>query len=359
MPVEAPPKPFNQVMAEALKDVDAAKLAESGVKPPPAAAPKEAPPAPKPAAEIKPNAVEDVDREIVEGRRKPYAEDFKRVKHAADEGWKKAKELEPKVQEYEKELAELRKQPKHNAEMIKQLTDDRDRYKGMFEQVAVEISPEFHAKYKTRLESVKSTLPPETADKLMSLLQLPDSEMKRQHLSEMTSDMNEFQVAEIVAANRDVRSIINERQSELNKAQESLSKIGEERNKKQQEHADALGKAFEETVTKAKVNIPVFQSKEGDDTWNKGVNERLAVAKAIFSGDLNDTDKAEGALWAAAAPTFLAQLKQTTTELEEAKATIAKMQGSNPQISGQGAPNAQGRKLTFAEKVAADMKGGG
>jgi len=353
-----PPPSFQQLMSQELKEADAAAATEKGQ---PGLA------TPKPADAVKPSPAkpatpdfESVDKEIESGKRSPKSEDWKRVKTAASEFKKKVDEYEPKLKEYEKELGELKKQPKHNAELIKTITDERDRYKGMFEQVAVEISPEFHAKYQKRLDAVKASLPADTAEKFMQVLQLPDSDIKRQHLAELTAEMAEFQIADIALANREVRAILNERQGDLSKAQESLSKIGEERTKKQQERQTALSNTFDDVIAKAqdsKAGIPVFQTKEGDDTWNKGVNERLAVAKAIFDGSLeNDAEKAEAALWASAAPEFLAQLKAVSSELAAAKETIAKMQGSTPSMAGQGAPGT-GHKMTFAEKVAAEMSG--
>jgi len=362
MPVEAPIKPiatFADIMSKELE----------GVVPPPTAigAPTTTQPVkiiePKPAVtEPKPvTNFDEVDREIETGKRSPKSDDFKRVKTAASEFRKKFEEAEPKLKEYEKELSELKKAPKHNAELIKTITEERDRYKGMFEQVAVEISPEFHAKYQTRLDSVKATLPSDTADKFMAVLQLPDSDIKRQHLAELTSEMTEFQVAEIVAANREVRTILNDRQGELKKAQDSLAKIGEERTKKAQERTTALSKTFDDVIAKSqdpKNGIPAFQTKEGNEAWNKGVNERLAVAKAIFDGNLDsDAEKAEAALWASTAPEFLKQLKSVTAELAAANETIAKMRGSTPAIAGQGTPGNTGAKLTFAQRVDAEMRG--
>lgn len=368
---EVPQKPlvsFAEAMKKEMAPLDASRLAESGQAAPPQnqeQAPK-ADDAPKPDAKPATN-FDEVDREIETGRRSPKSEDFKRVKTAAAEARRKVEEYEPKVAQYEKELAELKKAPKHNAELIKQITEERDRYKGMFEQVAVEISPEFHAKYKTRLDNVKASLPAEHAERLMAVLQLPDSDVKRKHLAEITSEMDEFQVAEVVAANREVRTILNERQGELSKSHEALSKIGEERTKKQQERQAALGKTFEEVIAKAqdsKDGIPVFQSKEGDEEWNKGVNERVAVAKAIFNGEFDsDSERAEASLWAAAAPGILDTSKATISRLESelatAKETIARMTGSTPALDGHGGAGAEGRKMSFAEKVNRDIKGAG
>lgn len=361
MPAETLERPasFADKMATDMKPLEAEKLAQSGQQ---QSDPAKAAPAAKPAEAAKPatQSFDDVDKEIEAGKRSPKSDDFKRVKTAATELRKKVDEYEPKIKTYETELAELKKAPKHNAELIKTITEERDRYKGMFEQVAVEISPEFHAKYKTRLDAVKAGLPSEHADKLMSLLQLPDSDVKRKHLAEITSEMDEFQVAEVVAANRDIRTILNERQGELTKAQESLSKIGEERTKKQQERQTALSKAFDDVITRSqdpKDGIPVFQTKEGDEAWNKGVIERLGVAKAIFSGIESDSERADAAMWAAAAPEFLTQLKAVTGELAEAKETINKLRGSTPPMDGGGAP-AQGGKLSFGQLVSRDMKAG-
>lgn len=365
MPAETIDRPssFAQKMAAEMAPLEAQKLAEAGQKPPEAAKPAAKPAEAAKPTEQKPTNFDDVDREIESGKRSPKSEDFKRVKTAASEFRKKYEEAEPKLKQYEQELTELKKAPKHNAELIKTITEERDRYKGMFEQVAVEISPEFHAKYKTRLDGVKAGLPAEHADKLMSLLTLPDSDAKRKHLAEITAEMDEFQVAEIVAANREVRTILNERQGELTKAQESLTKIGEERTKKQQERQTALAKTFDEVIARSqdpKEGIPVFQTKEGDEAWNKSVNERIAVAKAIFSGQIeSDSERADAALWAAAAPEFLNQLKTVTTELATANETIAKLRGSTPSLDGQGGAAADGRKMSFGELVTRDIKGGG
>lgn len=356
------PASFADNMAKEMKPLEAQKLAESGQ--PKAPASTEAKPVTQQPAttEAKPVDFEAVDKDIESGKRSPKSDDFKRVKTAASEFRKKYEEAEPKLKEYEKELTDLRKQPKHNAELIKQITEERDRYKGMFEQVAVEISPEFHAKYAKRLESVKVGLPSEQADKLMSLLTLPDSDVKRKHLAEVTSEMDEFQVAEVVAANREVRTILNERQGELNKSQEALGKIGEERTKKQQERQTALGKAFEDVVSRAqdgKEGNPVFQLQDNNEEWNKSVAQRIAVAKTIFNGDFdNDSEKAEASLWASSAPEFLRQLKAVTQELQEAKSVIGKMQSSNPVLDGRGASGPSGETLTFAQKVNRDMRGG-
>lgn len=367
MPTEAPPKSFAEAMKAEMAPLEAAKLAESGQQSKPAQPVVKAEPQKSASPDLKPATnYDEVDKEIETGRRSPKSDDFKRVKTAASEFRKKYEEAEPKLKEYEKELAELKKSPKHNAELIKQITDERDRYKGMFEQVAVEISPEFHAKYKTRLDNVKASLPSEQAEKLMAVLQLPDSDVKRKHLAEITSEMDEFQVAEVVAANREVRTILNERQGELSKSHEALSKIGEERTKKQQERQTALEKTFEEVISKAqnaKDGIPVFQPKEGDEAWNKGVNERVAVARAIFNSEFeSDSERAEASLWAAAAPGILDTSRATISKLESdlatAKETIARMTGATPALDGHGGAGSDGTKLSFAEKVNRDIKGG-
>lgn len=315
-------------------------------------------------------ATPDPDEEILTGKRNPKGDDFKRVKTAAAAAAKERDEARGKLGEFEKELTELRKAPKHNAELIKTLEKERDELKQKWEAVAAQFDPGFNAKYQAKVDvavaALKPLLPADRAEKIAALLQQPESEWKRKAMAELIEDLDSFTVGELAVANRDIRAIMAERQAELGRANEVLTKSAEERQKKAQAHAEAVQKAFEAELSRrqekdGKDAIPVFQLREGDSDdvkqWNAGVQERSKVAKAIFEERFESaSEKAEAAIWAAAAPGFLAQLKAVQSENASLKDTLAKLQAASPSVSGGGdeAP-AKPERGGFMQKVVADM----
>lgn len=335
------------------------------VTPPPVTTP---PPAetPKPPVEpAKPQATApaapDPDEEIVAGKRTPKNEDFKRVKHAATEASKQRDELKAKTAEYEKELGELRKAPKHNAELIAKIERERDEYKTKFEQVAVEFTPEFNAKYENginaAIDRVKDALPADRAEKIKQLLRVPDGEWKRKMMAELTEDLDPFTTAEIVAANGRVRDILNERQSAITKAGETLNAIGAERQKKQEERKAELARTFDAEIDRAKEKNPIFQPKEGDSpevkAWNDAVAERTRVARAVFMDQFESAaEKAEAGIWAASAPGFLEAWKSSQAEVAQLKETLAKLQSASPNITSTEAKGGEKPRGGFAQKMA-------
>lgn len=358
-------KPFEQELAAKGVTDDGTKITEGQktlIEKEKAAPVKVTPPATTP----------DPDDEIITGKRSPKSEDFKRVKTTAAAARKEADELKSKFGEAEKELTELRKRPVHNADLIKKIEDEREHFKTLYETVALEFVPEFQQKYKDRLDratsGLKSVLPADVAAKVGHLLQMPESESKQKALSEIAAELNEIQVGEIVAANREVRLTLADREAELGKSREALDKIATDRQNKAREHGERLGQLFDSVVGQAqakdsKTAIPVFELRDGDGEdvkqWNDGVSERVKVAKAIFSGQQEPEDRAQAALWAASAPEFLAELKAAQSALAERDQLIAKLQGASPGINGSGKGDGdKGPVLgSFARGVASDLAG--
>lgn len=351
-----PPRKFGSLLGEAIapfekeltRKPDAAEVeAPTAPQTKPASPPP--PPPEKPTTTAAPAATTttDPDEEIVSGKRSPKAEDFRRVKQGRDEAKKLADEFKSKADkaaEFEKELTELRKAPKHNADLIKSIEKERDEFKGKYEAFIVQFTPEFQQKFDGQvagvIDTLKSTVGEAEAGKIADVLMLPDGEYKRKAIAELTDGMDAMQVGEIVAANQQIRRINAERRDAVAKAKETLSGIATERQKASEESRTKLSKLMDETLAKfsqGETAVPVFQKKEGDEAWNSTVAERESVARKILTGDLSPEDRAEAAIWAAAAPGILAKYKADVSakdaELAELKATVEKLQGANPGIT--------------------------
>jgi hypothetical protein len=152
-------KPFGQSLAEAIKPFEEGLSVKPESKPEPKPDPK---PEPKPEAKVQPKEVKpepkveakDPDEDIISGKRNPKGEDFKRVKTAAAEAAKQRDEIKARAETFEKELTELKKAPKHNAELISKIEKERDDFRGKYEQVALAFDPDFNAGYQSKIDSV-------------------------------------------------------------------------------------------------------------------------------------------------------------------------------------------------------------
>lgn len=354
-PAETKPNFLQKMAASRPKNEAELQVLEKGgtIAPPPAAVVPPAVPAEKGEA--------DPDDEILAGKRSPKSEDFRRVKTRATEAQKQADELRGKLAELEKQ-----KPSKSNDEKISKLEGELKSlsvYKTKWEQVEAQYDPAFRQKYQTKIDSVigavKPLLPQDKAEKIAAVLQMADSPYKIENLKALTEDLDSLTVSEITAANREMRGIFAEQKAELEKSSEILNKAHEERQKQTKEDEERLSKAFDEKLkefSEGEKAIPVFQKREGDKDWNAGVEERARVARVIFNGEYEtEADRAEAAAWGAAAPGILAWAKDSIAakdaELAQAKATIERLQGSNPAINGDRPGAEGGKKPTFLERM--------
>lgn len=356
---EPPKKSFTAAFAANRPSTEAELQANQPSKPVPQKPPEPTPEVSKVTTPA--TSPPDPDAEIESGRRAPRSEDFKRIKSSAEEAKKERDALKAKTSEYEKELGELRKAPKHNADLIKQIEKERDEYKAKFEQVAVEISPERQAAHQQRLnsivESVKSLAGPK-ADEILSIFQMPDGERKRRALAEAVEDMDPITVDDLNAARRDYTAAQSQRQAEIANAHKTLETLGTERQKKAEERLNAYAKSFESVLNSKSTGddaLDILKPKEGDSpevaAWNEGVAETKKVAKAIFFDEFETPEeKASAAIHAASAPRALAALKASNARVAELEAALAKIQGSSPSLTGGGAIKEGGPKKTFSQK---------
>lgn len=357
---DPPKKPFSAGLIAALPSGKQTTAPPEPTKPTSAAAPP-APSAVKPALSSAPPT--DSDAEILEGKRAPKGEDFKRVKHAAAEANKRADELKAKHEAAEKRLAELDKAPKHNAELIKKIEAERDEFKAKWQTVEAQFDPGFHAKYDAQVSEaivkIKDIVPADRLNDLAQVLQMPEGERKRKILAELEEDLDIGTVTEIRATNREVRDILAARKRELETSDTILKTGAEKRQKEQAERKTAYAKSFDDVLAAKSAGddaIPVLQTREGDTpevkAWNAGVAERSKVARAMFMDEYETPEeKAEASIWAASAPGFLAELMAAQSELATLKETLSKVQGTSPGIGAGGKGDGGGKKLSFTERM--------
>jgi hypothetical protein len=337
----------------------------SAVQPPPnpaPAPPKPTQPDPKPAPA---NPEDAADEEILAGKRSPKSEDFKRVKTTAATFRTEAETARAELLKAKKELETALKAPKPDVAEIETLKAELAKHKTISETIGLEFNAEFQQKYQTKFDTIlnglKAGLPADKADKIVSALGQPDGEYKRKLLAELTEGMDDFTRTEIAAVNRELRGINAERQAELTNAGTKLAELHKQKQEAGQKRQTELAQSFETALKRAQdpdptKGISVFQAREGDEAWNSKVKERAAIAKVIYEGDFaHDNERADAAMWAAAAPAFLEDLAAQSKEIAALKETIAKMQGSNPSIEGGGGASGRQKPASFLDAVNADL----
>lgn len=362
-------KKFEELVKANPEAVAAAKAPAAPVEPTPEAKAKsEADAAAKAAASGNPLG-DDIPQTITS---KKAADDFRAIK-------KRAEAAETKLAESEKAATEKLKameakiaaggtvDPKKYEEAVAAAT----KYEGIVKTALVEFDPEFHTKYETRSKAVADTLKMGLQDdkafeKIVAAVQLPEGAYKQAQLLEVMESLNDLQKMEVMQAYQEIRKIANERNSELT---QSRQKYAELQKGKQDEAAAVnvrLGKAFDAATARlqdAKEGVFLFQPKEGDDEWNKGVTERTAMAKHIFEGQFSsDEDRANAAFWAAAGVPLLQDALATKKELAEVKAQLTKLAGASPEIKGaaaaKGATEEPSGKGSFSGRVTAALSRG-
>lgn len=360
---QAPPQPSDETFAlsdpeafmEAFKKDEAARKGvphEPATKPPPAS--QEPPPAEKkadPIADKLPNVpakgVPDFKQEKAPA---PPVDDeipasIKSTKAAED--WKKLKgnlnTKEAQVRELQAEIEKFKSKPQtpqNNAE-LDQLKKDYELLSERLRQVAVETHPKFQAYFNEKKEKVMAALTAslgkDKAAAAANLLDLPESDFKKEKIRGMMEELDEFQQADLNAARRDMITINIEKQREIENHKANYEQFVAKEQQEREAQSNALKNAFTQALQIAKdkdQGLPVFQERDGDGEWNQGVQERIKLAENIFSGNMDAGEVAKAALWAASAPVFLAHARSLMADNQRLTEEINSLKAATPRIEG-------------------------
>lgn len=390
MPVEAaepvttsslPPKSifdtpeFEQSLSEALaKD---GKIASAPVEPKQEGdAPAPEPKATEPKPDAKPAeakaATPDAEDEVPPDIKSP----------AAQSSWKKLKEskkaIEAELGSTKKEFTTLKaelealrvaaKTPAQKANLaddpeyqsVKKALEAKDKelneYSERLRLLEVEKHPKFEAYFKSKVDAQMEMAKDIGGDKLVEALRLPIGEYRNEKLRELAVDIDPLRMNELGAVIVNLKQIELERQSEIAKARENYAQIQAEQkqqSEKQRATIEGAFKSIAQEVTDKEKGLAAFQLRDGDDEWNRGVNERTALAKAAFEGSLKPEDQARLAHWGAAAPVLLTQLNAIQKESAEKIAALEKQVADLRAV----APNPGGARQEADAPIPSDKKG--
>lgn len=277
-------------------------------------------------------------------------EDFK-PGQIRSEQWKELrtlhKEARARAQAAEARIAELESSrsttaaepPPELTARLQSLQQANEQLTQQLEAVAIERSPRFAAQFQPRIEGAinlaKSAVGPELAEKVASLMSMPDNEFRNTQLEQIAEGLSGLRAGKFTTAIAEIDKInaeklaLSSRSSEIYKQWqlENQTRSEKERNQFQTE----LSSTFDQTV-KAWSDFELFQPKEGDAAHNAAVQARIEQARSIFTGGKGMTraDLANASIWAAIAPDLVKDSHAKAQRIAELEAQLGALRGAEP-----------------------------
>jgi hypothetical protein len=360
-PPESPAKPAGELPAkpagtEPVKPAEKAAgeaAVASPAKPAGEAKPGEATPAPT-AAEAKPApanpAVEsdEIDKKFPDVA-SPRAKDFKALKTSykeARQAWEAEKNtLSGQIAELGGKMKELEAKPPPKP--TESLPADVEKINGLQAKLKeltdaiivadVTTHPDFIRHYDGRRNALvaeaKKLFDAEKGAQLEKLLVQPDSETRQAQLDELAEDIaSPLARARLADVLRDLDKVNDDRTAAIAEAGKLREKVETEKLTKADQAKKARDSAFDAAVKameEPKTGNPLFQKRDGNEAWNKGVEFRKAFAKAILNGEgLTPEQVMTAAFAAAATPAIIQQYQASLQAHAEAQKAWAAEKGT-------------------------------
>ena len=323
---------------------DAFKQAMSS-DPAPAAEPAE----PEPAADPPPAEDKPESRS---------SKDFKLIKQERDEARRQIEEMQGKVSELE---------------MKASTTEEYDSLKAQFDELSEVLSVsnlERHPKFKEQfikpindqIERALVYVPEEQRAEMVKLLKLPASPRRADALDELTGDLPASRQAYLQSAISRIDEIAHQRDEKLESSKSSYEQLmADEKAGSEAQSAErnkALERSFGTMLQQAQENIPIYQTREGDEEWNSGVQERVGLARRILMEQNSFEDAATAALWAASGGALVEQNAGLVEHNRRLQAEVNKLKGAEPSTAGTSA-NGNAKLVensSFSDKVMGELR---
>lgn len=199
--------------------------------------------------------------------------------------------------------------------------------------------PKFKAYFDTKLNRQMEVAKEIGGDKLVAALKLPEGDYKKSQLKEIAGELDALDAAKLGAVLMGLGEIESEKAQEIARARESQEQLRAQQQsalEKQRGEMEEVFKRVTGEVTSEKEGLPVFREREGDEEWNKGVKERLALVDAARNGQFTTEEAVRAMYWAAAAPQLLQQLNGSLGRIAELEKTITDLRAAGPGAGGSG-----------------------
>lgn len=360
----------HQVMADSIssfmsglpKEVAASDPPPVGLPPdaqPPVAAPPAAPArsgaakaaADKAAASEPPEKDEDGD---------PWprkAQDWKAIKtkhkEQTSELTKKVSEYEAKVKDYETKLAAAAgaspEAEKRWTEKLAEKEKELAEYQNRLRQIAVERDPRFEQHFndltQQQIAAAVRVVGAQNGEQVKQLLAMPEGAERDAALQDFADTLPMLKQGQLGGVLANLAAIQQERDTQIANARSNYEKIQRDnqetakaaQTKRQQQVEQMFNDAVKQAQDPANGN-PAFQMRQGDDAWNKGVDERVQFARNLLTGQLDPSIVTKAAFYAASTPAILKLYvdagKASAEKITALEAQIKELTAAQPGMAG-------------------------
>jgi hypothetical protein len=195
----------------------------------------------------------------------------------------------------------------------------------------------FNGKISTQHEIAKNI----GGDKALEIVKLAPSPYRDQQLEELSAELSPFKAAQLATVLTRLEEINGERSAEISKARDSYAQIQAQQKQQAEQQRDSIQQTYQKVrseVTDKEKGLTVFQERDGDADWNKGVQERLSLVDKAISGQMQPDEIIRSAYWAAAAPALLQELNgvnaRSAAKISELESEISKLRAVSPTPGG-------------------------
>lgn len=224
----------------------------------------------------------------------------------------------------------------------------RDELLARMETVALEKSPRFEnyfkAKTDTAIALARQAVGDSHSERVSKLLQLPDSDWRTQQLEEVMSELGPTRQSRLGAAIVEMDRISLERSTALSKSKENLQAQFEADRSQKEQQKQQFERTFQDTLQKwsdPQKGLALFQNKDGDETHNSEVRQRIETARNILNLNLSADQLSKAALWSAAAPGLLKNQIALAEENKALKLELEGLKAGGPELKGGGEGNSE------------------
>jgi len=324
--------------------------ASEGVEPPSDTPPAiKTPPEPVKAQEAPPVKASDAPpakpAEVEEEKWPRNASDWDKFKSKKTQ---QLKERDEKLAAAQAKIAELEKRPAQQENPEFEMTKkERDELSEKLRLVAIEKHPKFQQYYANKISAqvdlAKRIVGSEKGSELSKLLDLPDSDYRSLRIDELLAELTPMQQSRIGSVMNSLDEINAERSAEIGRATTDyaamMEKTKSDTQAAQKKAQEANQKEFDAALQKATdpaSGIFTFQKRTGDEEWNKGVEQRLEMAKNLIFGKNDPQTLIQAALYATSLPSVLKSHQQLHEENTTLKAQIESMKAATPKVTSNG-----------------------
>ena len=289
-------------------------------------------------AEKEPEKAAEEPEQATETKESRSSSDFKKVKEDRDNARRELEELKSKLSDLENSDVD---------NIMEQLKTERDDLSQRLKLAAIERHPKFQKEFQSKVDGVieqaKRIVGSENADRVAELMQMGESEYRNNSLDEMMMELSTTKQAQLGSLLTRIDEVRYERASALENAEQTYQQMMADQAKQHEAQLAETHKLFDNVVSEAS-NLEVFANRDGDDSWNAEVKERVDMARGIFSGENDPQELARASLWAAAGPKYRELLVQQIELNRRLQKQLGDQGEANPSVSSNGGPKKEAPK---------------